>query len=398
MKFIFWTLIFLVLLHPAFALELSPTRNVIDFAPSKTVTGSFTVTNNADTDMQVVITARGDLAPSIKLFNFLDTIPGGEKKAYTYEVLMPASFDKPGLHEGEIVVTSAPPKDEESGAYLGTAVTLVTQVRVRVPYPGTYAESRLDINAGSVNETVHFILPLSNLGKNPIQSAQGTITVLGQNNVEITKVQTQTAPVPAQQTTELSSSWSSATQPGIYFARALVTYDGKMTSAERTFSVGNIFVEILSLSVKDFRLGGIAKINILAYNKWNLDLPHVYAEIVVYDELGTIVYENKNSFVSVKALEQATVPVFFDTDGLVAGKYRADITLHYEDKKTVKPFVFVLGTSTFDISSPTGNVVSERAPATKGSTVSVVFILEIAFVILNIGLFLYFRRKLSKQQ
>ena len=151
----------LILIPIVSGLGVTPTRKGFEFEPEKIAKGSFTVMNSEQKDVVLEITTREEIADYIKVEASQVELKGGASKEISYELRMPASFEKPGLHVGEIVITRLASKGVEEGAFLDNIVSVVTQVRLRVPYPGLYAEGRLDITEANVNETVTFILPIS---------------------------------------------------------------------------------------------------------------------------------------------------------------------------------------------------------------------------------------------
>ncbi len=397
-RFIVLAILMIVILAPAtLALGISPTRNIIDFNPSQTITGKITLLNSNHKDTTILMTVSGDIAKYIKSNESLITLKASENsKDFIYQINLPSSFDKPGFHDAEIIATEIPSNANQPGASIGTMVSVSMQVRVRVPYPGKYAETRLDVSEANVNESVMFVLPVTNLGSQDIAQAVGTINILGPTNENLGTVNTLKKPVPAQKTEEFVSSWVAEVNPGIYLADAAITYDGKIATAQRSFAVGNLFVDLLRADVKDFKLGGIAQISLSIENKWNQNLPDVYAELFVYDDKGAQIYTTKSTSVSLNGFEKKVLQIYWDTQGLVTGVYRSKIILHYSSKSTERPLRLVVGQASMDAQmvSATGQVISTEIGASgKSSPFNLFLIIQILFIGVNIGVFFYFKRK-----
>ena len=391
--------IILLLLPTVHSLGISPTKQVYDFEPGKKITGSFTVVNSENKEIRLFIVASGEVAKYVTLHNKIVELKETEgSKSFTYEITLPNEFDKPGLHEGEIQVLEVPKDAEEEGAFMGTAIGISTIIKVRVPYPGKYAETRLDVSEANVNESVTFVLPVTNLGEQDILAAKAGIEIRGPTNDVLKTVPTDEKAIKSKETKELLGSWQANVNPGIYHAIATVTYDEKITTAERNFAVGNLLIDIIGAEVKGFKLGGVAKITLTLQNKWNQDVPEVYANLFVYDDKGEQIYETKSASIPLKGLATGTLPVFWDTQGIPSGAYSAKIVLHYVDKTTEKPLKFVVGTDSFDaqIVGLTGKVTDDKGGASKASPINMFLIVQIVFIAANIGLFFYLKKKLSK--
>ena len=159
MKIICCLVLALLLASAVGALDITPTKKIYDFEPGQKIKGSFTVLNSEKKDMRLVLSTRGDASKYITLYDFIVDLKEDESsKEFQYEITMPTSFDKPGAHEAEIVVISQPANSDTNGAYVGTSIALATLIRIRVPYPGLYAETRLDVSEAGPNEAVKFIL------------------------------------------------------------------------------------------------------------------------------------------------------------------------------------------------------------------------------------------------
>ena len=58
---------------------------------------------------------------------------------------MPDSFDKPGVHKAEIVVTLIPEDSPNEGYYMGATPSVISAFGVRVPYPKKYLEAEFNV-------------------------------------------------------------------------------------------------------------------------------------------------------------------------------------------------------------------------------------------------------------
>jgi len=384
----------IILSNNVYSLGIVTTRENFDFEPNAKFSGSFTVLNDENKDLRIFISAREEVAQYITLHDVIVTFKAEEsQKSFIYELNLPTSFEKPGTHIGEIVVREIPKGAEQGGTFVGTTVAVVSEVKVRVPYPGKYAETKLEISKANVNEIVTFIVPVINLGEENIARAKGDISVLGPTSEELAKLETEEKAVKAKTTEELKTSWLAAVNPGVYHASLKVDYDGKFAQAEKNFFVGNMMIDILNVTVKDFRLGGIAKFSILMANRWNQPVDDIFAEIVIENDKGDQVAQIKSASTSIAALSQGELSAFWDTEGIAEGSYNAKLIIHYAGKTTEKQIKLAVALDRIDALLPgaTARAVQKEAAQQIGRD-TWLMILVFILLIVNIGWFIYMRR------
>ncbi len=388
-------LLTLICITTVSALEITPTRKIFDFKPAESIEGTFTVINSEHKALRLAISAKGELAEHIKLKDFVvDLQETDEQREFSYIIEMPDSFDKAGSHEAEIAVIAVPVQPRESDSFVGTSISLATKIRVRVPYPGKYAEASLAVS--DTGESVKFVMPVSNLGTQAINSAVGTINVLGPTNERLATVQSVEQSIAPSTTKELTASWDGTKNPGNYVADATISYDGQTTRASKVFSVGNLVVRILRAEVKSFKLGGIAKVLLTIKSEWNQPVQNVYAELFVYTDPSEVnsVYDSKSTTISLSALATDTLPVYWDTRGLTSGTYVGKVVLHYSDRTVEEKFSFRIASDSFDAQLLSGKVT--EAPAKNSlSWLPLVLVAVVVLIGLNIALFIYLRKTIG---
>ena len=377
-----------------YSLGVATTRKTFDFEPNAKFTGSFIVLNDENKDLRVFISTRGEVAQYVTLHDSIVTFkPDESQKTLNYELSLPASFEKPGTHIGGIVVTEIPKGAEQGGAFVGTTIAVVSEIKVRVPYPGKYAETKLEISEANVNQTVTFIAPVMNLGEEDIARAKGSVSVLGPKSEELAELETEEKAVKAKTTEELKTTWLAAVNPGVYHASLKVDYDGKFAQAEKNFFVGNMMIDILNVTVKDFRLGGIAKFRILMANRWNQPVDDIFAEIIIENDKGDQVAQVKSALTSIAALSQGELSAFWDTEGIAEGRYNAKLIIHYAGKTTERQIKLAVALDRIDALLPgaTARAVQKEATQQIGRD-TWLMILVFVLIIANIGWFIYMRR------
>ena len=88
----------------AHALGIAPSHYDVVFEQSLEKSFQLKIINNANKDMEVVIYAEGDLAKYITINNPSISISKDEEfKIISYDLNLPASFNKQGVHEAKVV-------------------------------------------------------------------------------------------------------------------------------------------------------------------------------------------------------------------------------------------------------------------------------------------------------
>jgi methionine-rich copper-binding protein CopC len=271
---------------------------------------------------------------------------------------------------------------------------VVHQLRVRVPYPGKYADLDLVVNEAEPNESVNFFVKVFNLGTENIYKAFATVDILGATNEKIATVESETIAVDSKKTGEMTIPWKAEVNPGMYHAVVTVNYDGEVRKIEKNFAVGAMRIELLDVKVRNFVLGGIAKFEINMENKWNQKIEGVFADMLMSNQKGDQIASFKSSAIDVEPLQRATLYAYWDTEGVEKGAYDTKLVLHYGDKtseKLLKTNVNLESIET-EIVGITAKVITAKG-GTVGPGADILVPLVLVLVFINVGWFFYFRRK-----
>ena len=111
--------------------------------------------------------------------------------------------------------------------------------------------------------------------------------------------------------------------------------------------------------------------------------------------MKTLVYDSKSTYINMQPLASDSLPIYWDTQGLVAGSYTAKVILHYADRTSETTFRFVVGGDSFEAQLLSGKVTERTAKVSGGSLLPFIFMGVFILIAFNIGLFIYFRRTLS---
>lgn len=395
-KIMFVILLFIIILliKDVYAIGISPGRTTINFEPNLKQDIKFTIINNEHKDMKVVLSVEGELANYVTLHNVLvDFKANEEAKNFVYGVSLPASLEKPGVNEANIIAMELPPEADQEGAFIGATAAVATQLHVNVPYPGKYLTVDLQVEEAEPSEPVIFHIPVMNFGEEDILHAQASIDILGANNEKIVTIESEDKSIKAKQKDEFVIGWDADVNSGAYHAIVVVRYDGKIARVEKNFNVGNLMIDVNSITVNNFRLGGIAKFNILVESKWNEKIKDVYGQMLIDDEDGNNIADFKTASVDVDPFARQEMVAYWDTEGVKEGTYDGKIILHYLGRTTERALETKIGFDSIETSIlGTGRVI--KAAQREGiKTNNLLIALVVVLVIVNIGWFIYLRKK-----
>jgi hypothetical protein len=377
------------------ALGVIPGRATIDFEPGLEKTVSFTITNNEHKEFNALVYVEGELAEYITIEKeIVEFKESDNSHAFTYKVKLPQELGPPGDHWAKIVVMELPKGWDSSKGETSiiATVAVIHQLKVNVPYPGKYMQLDMTVQEAVPNESVKFFVKMHNLGNEDIAKARATIEIVGPANDVIATIETGPKAVKSMQRQDLTAEWKADVSPGMYHAVATVRYDDEVGHVEKNFYVGNMLVDVLGVSVKDFTLGGIAKFDIEAESKWNQPIESVYAHMVINDESENKVADFKSSSVDMEPYERTNIYAYWDTEGVEAGDYITMLTLHYAGRKTereIKTYIGLDAIRTEIVGISVGAITAEETGLEQYTTILLIVVL----VAINLGWFMYFRKR-----
>lgn len=378
----------------AAAIGVTPGRTTVDFEPGLEKTVTFTIINNDHKAFNAFVYADDELKDYVTAEkNIVEFRETDDSKPFTYKFKLPEKMEKPGDHWAKIVVMEMPAGAKEGEQVVMATTAVVHQLKVRVPYPGKYAEFDMAVQEAEPGATATFFVKIFNLGTENIYKAFVTIDVLGPTNEKIATLESEEIAIESKKGGELIIPWKADVNPGTYHAVATVNYDGKVGSVEKNFGVGALRLELLDVKVRNFALGGIAKFEISVENKWNQKVDGVYAEVVMSDQKGDTIASFKSASVDIDPLQRSALYAYWDTQGVAKGTYDAKLILNYAGKTTeklLKTYVSLESIET-EIVGVTAKVITAKGAAGPGADVLVPLVLILVFI--NVGWFFYFRRK-----
>ena len=391
LKPILLIIVFAVLASQTYALGIAPSHVDVIFEPALEKTIQLKVINNAHKDFDAVVYAEGELAEYITINEpMIKLLKDQDSKIISYKIKLPQSLEKQGLHEASIVVREIP-KITKGETTITASLAIVSKLKVMVPYKGKYAEIKLFVTDFKQNKESNFAVEVRNLGTEDILEAKAVIDIYGPLNNKLETVTSNEASVKSKNKEILIAKWTPKLGPGNYHAVATLIYDELNTKDEKSFTIGTLELKIISISVTDFRLGGIAKFDILVENNWNMEIPNVYAETTVKDNKGKIYTQFKTASVNIPAFGKQELNAYWDTAKVIPGAYKFDIVLNYLNQKTEKIFDIMVEYDKIT-ASLVGKAIAvgeEEKPAVLKSIYILIFLVVI-LIIFNIVI--YFKK------
>jgi hypothetical protein len=406
-KGIVMILILLYIVDISHAMGIGPALNIIDFAPNSQQELSFRIVNNENKEMKVAIYPQGELAEYIKLEKNIVEIKASEsEKEIKYKVMLPEKLN-PGSRAADLLVVELPVEEtvlilgnktvifNEQESMIKATVSLIHQLIVNVPYPKKYVSGKLYIDKANVNETVTFTISLFNIGKESVKKAKAVIVIKAPTGEEIAVIKTNEISLNAQDESKLAGYWTANVGNGNYYAEVIADYDGETFILAKDFSIGDLRIEIEDLKVDNFRLGTIAKFDVLLRSRWNERIPNIYADMQVIDKSGNTMADFKTNIVNLEPKSIGEVSGVWDTAGVEVGKYDVNVKVNYGNKTAEKLFQTIVSVDKIEVQeSLTGQVISGKN--TKRDSILILIVLILIGI--NIGWFVYFKRiKKNKQ-
>lgn len=383
-------LLFLIIVPSALSIGITPGRKTVDYLPRKQVNVEVSVLNSDHKEFYAVVYAEGPLEDEIELSTKELRFKASDlEKRFSYKVTLPSwLLEEPGAHDTMIVVKELTP--EGKPGEIKTKVEVAHQLRVNVVYPGTLAKAELIVQPG---KPILFIVPVFSVGEEDIKQAEASIDVFDMKGNRIANVKTNAKSVESGMRRDLTAELD-IDEPGLYYAIATVNYDGKTVTAAKVFTYGEFFLNLAEITVNNFRLGNIAKFNILVENLANSEVKDAQAEMILKDKTGAQIADIKSMAEDIGAQESKTLEAFWDTAGIQADIYKGKIILTHDDNMSQEQVISMkvseneIITSIGDI---TGFVVDEEIEG-PGDSSTVILLLIMLLVVANISWVIYVKR------
>jgi len=286
------------------------------------------------------------------------------------------------------------PKDfVEGGTMIGSTLAVVSQLHIYVPYPNKYVDGVVNV-VESHGEVVFFI-PVTNRGKLDVVNVQAKIDIYSGSEEKIASIESNADSILSLERKELSARWNANVNPGRYKAIVTLIYDEDVTTILKEFNIGEMFLEVKEIVVRDFSLGDIAKFNALVENKWSSDLKDVYLNILVYNTEGEVMADFKSPNYDIDALSQEEIIAYWDTGGVHEGTYDGKLILKYGEKSTERNIQLKITDDEIKIIGITGKVVVKGE--SKLNLTNILIGAVLVLIVMNVVWFVLIRKMLKKK-
>ncbi len=391
------------------ALGISPARRVFKIEQGDS-SGSIKILNDENKDIRLLIYAKGENSENIIFDETVISISKDESsKVINYELNMPDS-SKAGTLKTDIVVLELPEgSDSEDNVVvvnneaiivqdkktqtISTTNAIVSQVFIEVPYPGKYLDAQLFVNSANKGETATFTISAFSRGSEKLNTVEATIIIKGPTNEEIARINSNKISMEPGENGKVVANWLINTFPGLYAVDVIVKFDDQQITLRDTFMVGDMSLRVKDVMIDKFKLGQIAKVDVIAESVWNEEIQNVYAELEVLDQSGAGIINVQTGFGSIPPMGTTILSGYWDTEGMSIGNYDINIKLFFNNKISEKLFQAVLNADNIQISdsaSLSGQVISTNTGG--NSTLTLLIIAVIILIIVNITWLFYFKK------
>lgn len=329
----------LACLQTASAIGIAPSKAAFPFQPGGTISYDIDIVNNAAEDLEVILYAKGEFSDAMTIEPQMIRMSGSESSRKVHvKLALPEYVQVAGPHTAEIFAVGTTPSDIGERTVVKADVAVISKLVIEVPYPEKYAEAALHVLDTEEGRPTQFSIAVFNKGKQDIDEAYAEVQVYTSDLELVDVVQTQKSAVGAGKDTKLTATSSKLYTKGHYIAKAITHYDGRGVQLQNEFDVGEVSIDIRSLVVDSFTLGGVAKFDILLYNNWDSDLKNVYAEMQITGQDNKVYTDFKTVATDVQPKQVGRLEGYWYTEGVMPGIYTAKITLHYANRVSQKMF------------------------------------------------------------
>jgi len=320
---VFFIFLFFILINFVQAsFGVSPGKYVVDFSPG--LNQNFTFKFKFDRGAEVDVFASGELKDYV-ILNTNELIEGGIVEV---EINLPQHIETPGINNIYIEAKQRP--SSQGGITLAGHV--IARIEVKVPYPGKYAEIKLIAPNANAGELVNFTVLIDNLGTDTIL-AQTTLKIFDYQNITKDDINAGVDVInPKSSVARIVSVSTEKYKPGTYKAIALVDFGGiEPIKDEKQFRLGELLVNITNHS-REFVRNKINKMDIEVESLWNDPVYNLYAQVSLINYDISFVTPS----ISLYPWSKNTLTGFFDTTDIKENKFKANITLVYNEKSSSK--------------------------------------------------------------
>lgn len=298
---------------------VAPSSYNIDFKPNLRQEFIFTFIFEKGVDSEIYVT--GDFKEHVKILKEEKELRNGRKRVYV-ELNLPTEADKPGLNIIRVGAIEKP--TDHSGISISADVSGL--IRVRVPYPGKYAELNLKTSNANAGEKVPYELTVYSRGKESIFITPKLEIKNIDGLFEIISLEKRT--VNSNNNTVYKGFIETKDyKPGDYNLTAIVDYEGKQEAKTTAlFRLGELNVRLVNYT-REINAGKINRFNIEIESLWNNEIKEVYGTMTV---IGYPDIYLQTPTISLTPWRKTQIVGFIDATEIKANVVHAEITLFFD--------------------------------------------------------------------
>ncbi len=329
-KIIVWIIASLILISAAISIGIAPAEKSINFAPNMQEELSYRVINNENRVLDLKIDAIGELAEYAQFAQTDIHLNEDEpEKTFTVKLSFPESL-APGERTLKVRIAESIPSLEVGENYVNARLELISKITVNVPYPEKYVSVNLEVDALKPDEPIKINAKIENLGRKDISNLKAEFGIYEQDTL-LQQQSTEETSLLRTDEKELSAMFTlSNYTPGLYSAKAKISYDENSIELGKDFNVGEETISVLDYT-KYFTQGKINKFDITVKNEWNRKIRDIYALIYIasFDSIKSIAYD-------LDPWQEKVLVSYWDTTSVPLGTYESTITIDYINRTTTK--------------------------------------------------------------
>jgi len=280
----------------------------------------------------------------------------------TVRLKLPEKLDRPGINI--LRIGGAEVADKETVG-VGFSYDAGAIIKVRVPYPGKYAEGRLSISDANYGSEVPYELELNSLGIESIITTPRFEIYNSEGIKEIVNLEPQN--IESGATYNYKGKLSSTSYPpGQYNLTAIIDYGGiNQLKISEGFRIGELRVDVTNYT-KEIEKNKINRFEIHVESYWNDPIDALYAELQFPTNPSM---NSKTTTIDMKPWQKTFLTTYVDASSVKDKTIDGKVILYYADKTTTQDIKVT-------IKHPISMVVIIAI------VVAVVFIIVIVFLII----------------
>ena len=196
---------------------------------------------------------------------------------------------------------------------------------------------------------------------------------------------------------ELTAVWTPNVVSGKYKAVVNIKSDNEKKVIEEEFRIGEEDLNLLGVSVNDFKLGDVARIKILVQNKLAEEIKGAFADLKVFDSDLNEIEKLKSEKYDIPASSNKEMVVYWDTESLSKGRYDSELKIDYNKDFILKNFKVDVSDDSMKFTG-VGFAIKDVSEGGKTSVMTFLYIIIGVLVLINISWVVWWMRSKKKRK